>query len=229
MPWLWSSKVSSVFLVDAVVHLKIQILGIVRKRDVYPRRRPETDAMLKGILNKRIQQHRSYKNLTVSILYIHLYLYVVAFVYPHPLYIYKIVEVLYLLAQRYAVLVVFVEHKPHHIAQFLYAVRGLSGVFSQRNRIQRVQGIEQKVWIDLRPQVAQLGRFLADLRLQLRLFFRKHLSQKSQYHSRNNKNHKHRHHPLGMPAKRHLLKRMPTNKQNTIHPKRTHQQCQPKL
>jgi hypothetical protein len=101
---------------DAVVHLKIQMLGIVRQRNVYPRGRPETDAMLKGILDKRIQQHRSNKNLTVRILYVYFYLYVVAFVYPHTLDINKIIEVLYLLAQRNAVLVVLVKHKPHHVA-----------------------------------------------------------------------------------------------------------------
>src|SRR3546814_8325024 len=59
------------------------------------------------------------------------------------------------------------QHKPHHVTQFLDACGCAFSVFLQGSAIQGVEDVEQEMGVDLRPQETQAGRCLSELRLEI--------------------------------------------------------------
>ncbi len=87
--------------------------------------------MLESILHERIKQHGGQVHIPLRFLNIDPNLDFVRLVQPHPLQVQKVVQVLDLLPQRNAFLVVLVQHEAHHIAEFLDAVRCFFTAFFQ--------------------------------------------------------------------------------------------------
>ena len=152
------NRIFSCVVMKAVVHFKVYPFIIMGKGDENPRGVSQADAMFKGIFYEWIEQHGSNHKVVAWLLDIDPDFNFVTFIDPHFLDLNVVFEIFYFFGQRYPVLVVFIEHKPHHIAQFLDAIRRLCGIFFQRDGIKRIEGIKQKVGIDLGPEVAQFGR-----------------------------------------------------------------------
>src|SRR5690606_18403953 len=137
----------------------------------------QANAMLKGIFDEWNQQHRSDVLVSYHIFYFSLDRDVGGIRSTQQLQVKVVAHVLDLTGKQYFLLVVFVQHKAHHVAQHLYTLCGALAILLQGRSVERVQRVEQKVRVDLGAQEIEVSAGGAQLFFQHKhLLFAFHLA-----------------------------------------------------